>query len=475
MTHLVYWNQLLLRAAVRLACLTAVILLVPVLAFSGKAEAAAGDGELAELYSRLLQGYKEHQPLPPEPSARPTVYLTFDDGPSGLTPQVLDLLKAEGIPATFFVLGQMAERYPDTVARIVEEGHSLGNHTYNHVYKELYNNFDAFWEQTVDTERILQELTGQRPSLLRAPGGTYTNFDAFYYYYLQEAGYQVVDWNVDSGDSKRRGVPAAEIVANVKQSPLHSELIVLMHDGKGHEETVKALPEIIAYYKEQGYTFASLTEENQPVQFRIGPLKWKRNTGYDQFVRQLGQVREHNSKVVASAHSEQEQAGNKQAESGLIDKDYAHDKRQESESLPLTITWDGEPVVLNSGQYQFDNGRFAVPLTELAASWDAELEWDEVTGEAVIRSGLREAAIDPNGGIIRWTNLSESKVYHMADVQRIDGEIYVGLRMMAELFDYRIVDYTLEPDDRTVHIESNKSLGFPWKRSPDASLSQSKL
>ncbi|MNP81499.1 hypothetical protein D3C76_1798710 [compost metagenome] len=67
----------------------------------------------------------------------------------------------------------------------------------------------------------------------------------------------MVDWNVDSRDATRQGVPAEEIVAAVKKSPLKHQLTVLMHDGAGHGETVKALPEIIAYYKEQGYAFAA--------------------------------------------------------------------------------------------------------------------------------------------------------------------------------------------------------------------------
>ncbi|UVI30736.1 polysaccharide deacetylase family protein [Paenibacillus spongiae] len=206
-----------------------------------------------------------------------TVYLTFDDGPSKLTPQVLDILASNGVPATFFVLGESADRYEDTVLRIVNEGHAIGNHSYNHVYKELYEDFMGFWNQVKRTDDILTRITGKHTALLRAPGGTHTNFDASYFKYIREAGYTIFDWNMDSGDSKRRNVPAAEIVRNVKQAKLKDEIVLLMHDGSGHGESVKALPEIIRYFKDKGYQFAILTDRVKPVTFSMGPSKWKRS------------------------------------------------------------------------------------------------------------------------------------------------------------------------------------------------------
>ncbi|MCI3920090.1 polysaccharide deacetylase [Paenibacillus sp. TRM 82003] len=218
---------------------------------------------------------------------RPTVYLTFDDGPTIWTPQVLDILKEYDVPATFFTLGKLAEERPDMIRRIVSEGHALGNHTYNHKYDELYGTFTNFWEQVERTDDILRDITGQSVRLLRAPGGTATNFDAFYFYYLNKAGYHVHDWTVDSGDSKRRNVPADEIVRNVKRSKLTHEVNVLLHDGAGHEQSVKALPEIIEYYQEQGYEFAVLDERVKPVSFRVSKVKWSRSTDENAFLAML--------------------------------------------------------------------------------------------------------------------------------------------------------------------------------------------
>ncbi|TCM95771.1 peptidoglycan/xylan/chitin deacetylase (PgdA/CDA1 family) [Paenibacillus sp. BK033] len=210
-------------------------------------------------------------------AVKPTVYLTFDDGPSGKTKDVLAILKREGVKATFFMLGKEVKQYPDIARQVVKEGHAIGNHTYDHVYKELYSSFSAFAKQVMDTDDEIYKVTGVRTNLLRAPGGTFGNFDQGYYDALAKAGYIVNDWNVDSGDSARVGVPAKEIVSTVKGSRLSGKVVVLMHDSSIHGESVKALPEVIGYFKNKGYQFAVLTEQVKPIQFRLAPtLKWKR-------------------------------------------------------------------------------------------------------------------------------------------------------------------------------------------------------
>ena len=206
-----------------------------------------------------------------------TVYLTFDDGPSKLTSEVLDILKKEGIQATFFVLGEQVDEHPELLKRIVKEGHTVGNHTYDHEYKSLYNSFGEFAAQIVKTEEAMEAAAGIRTKLVRAPGGTFGNFDQSYFDAMKQAGYTMFDWNVDSGDSVRVGVPAAEIVKNIHNSKLSDKTVVLLHDSSIHGESVKALPDIIRYYKGQGYTFAPLTEAVEPVTFRLADkLKWSR-------------------------------------------------------------------------------------------------------------------------------------------------------------------------------------------------------
>ena len=209
---------------------------------------------------------------------KPIVYLTFDDGPGKYTDGILDLLKEEGILATFFVLGVQLEKYPETTKRLVSEGHSIGNHSYNHEYKEIYMDFDLFAEQYSLTNQLIVQLTDIDTRLLRAPGGTVGNFDTGYYEAVTEAGFHVFDWNVDSRDSSSRKITAEEILHEVMQSKLYDKAIVLLHDSNLSEQTYIALPQIISYYREQGYQFAPITEMTEPLTFRIAEQsKWQRD------------------------------------------------------------------------------------------------------------------------------------------------------------------------------------------------------
>lgn len=203
------------------------------------------------------------------------VYLTFDDGPSICTKDILNICKKENVKATFFVLGQQVERHLDLVKRIVRGGHAIGNHSFNHNYPELYNNFRGFWHQIKRTGESIKKIIGYEPILVRAPGGTFLNFDRQYFDLMHQAGYFVCDWHVDSGDAKRRSVLAREIIQNVKNATLLPSIVVLMHDGVGHGETVKALPKIIRYYKTNGYSFARLSPNMKPVQFKVAPKMYR--------------------------------------------------------------------------------------------------------------------------------------------------------------------------------------------------------
>lgn len=205
-------------------------------------------------------------------------YLTFDDGPDNQhTKDVLNVLQQENVKGTFFVLGKRVEHHPELVKRIVEEGHALGNHSYNHNYSELYSNFSKFWHQIKQTGAVIKKTIGYEPVLVRAPGGTFMNFDKQYFDLMNQGGYFVHDWHVDSGDSRRHNIPAKEIIKNVKASSLLPSMVVLMHDGAGHRETAKALPEIIHYYKAKGYSFEVLSPDVKPFQFKIATKKrWSR-------------------------------------------------------------------------------------------------------------------------------------------------------------------------------------------------------
>ncbi|OEF99412.1 hypothetical protein BHF71_02175 [Vulcanibacillus modesticaldus] len=243
-----------------------------------------------EIYQLLLKGERILKKRDFIVEDKPTVYLTFDDGPSYLTTKILDILKEEEVKATFFVLGQAAEQNKQIIKRIVAEGHSIGNHSYTHRYEYIYKDFFNYWQEIQMTEKVIYDITGVRTSLIRTPGGTYKNWDSFYFYYMDRAGYLVYDWNVDSGDSKRKGVLPEEIINTIKGSVRENKLIVLMHDGSGHLNTVKALPSIIHYYKSLGYQFKPLTEKVEPILLPNVASRWKRNDLFEfrnQFVRNI--------------------------------------------------------------------------------------------------------------------------------------------------------------------------------------------
>lgn len=230
------------------------------------------------------EGYIELDPT------KPIVYLTFDDGPGKYTDQVLNILKAENIKATFFILGIQAKKNPIFTKRIVEDGHTIGNHTYDHDYEKIYESFSVFAEQVVETNRIIYDLTGAKVNLFRAPGGSINNFDEGYFNAMREAGFKVFDWNIDSKDSHSRDKTKEKIIDEIKNSILHNPAIVLLHDTTTHEQSMLALPEIIEHYKALGYQFAPLTDDTPEMTFRLGSnLKWEREAVTDLHIEQFKQ------------------------------------------------------------------------------------------------------------------------------------------------------------------------------------------
>ncbi|MDY2684653.1 MAG: polysaccharide deacetylase family protein [Selenomonadaceae bacterium] len=191
-------------------------------------------------------------------------YLTFDDGPDDKnTPAVLDALKEAGIKATFYVTGAQAEAHPDVLRRIYAEGHAIGNHSYDHRYEKLYPSVDGFFREMEKTDAIIEAILGVRPLILRAPGGRIGHFTSAYEPALKAHGYVEHDWNVSSADAAPGHPVAQDFIDNISsetdgEATAHTA-IILMHSSEGHEETVKALPEIIRILKEKGYTFGVVT------------------------------------------------------------------------------------------------------------------------------------------------------------------------------------------------------------------------
>lgn len=190
------------------------------------------------------------------------VVLTFDDGPDPVwTPQVLDVLKEHDAHAVFFVTGTMASRYPDLVRRIVDEGHEIGLHTFNHPDLSLQSKDRIDWELS-QNQLAITGAAGIRTSLFRPPyssqAGAMDNASWPVTRYIGDRGYITVVNTHDSEDWRKPGVD--EIIR--RSTPEDGEGgVVLMHDSGGERhQTVKALDRMLPELKDKGYTFANLTE-----------------------------------------------------------------------------------------------------------------------------------------------------------------------------------------------------------------------
>ncbi|KGE17252.1 polysaccharide deacetylase family protein [Paenibacillus wynnii] len=187
-----------------------------------------------------------------------SVALTFDDVPDPrFTPQLLDVLRRNHVRATFFVVGSRAKKHPELVARMVREGHIIGNHSYNHPqFRKL--RMKEFKVQILRTENIIQNIAGYKPKLIRPPYGEITEQQLKW---AKSQGYKVVNWNVDSQDWK--GLPKGEVKANIL-STAGKGAIILQHGGGGQgshlEGSIQALPEVIAKMRQRGYTFVTVPQ-----------------------------------------------------------------------------------------------------------------------------------------------------------------------------------------------------------------------
>ena len=200
-----------------------------------------------------------------------TVYLTFDDGPTELTPKVLDTLKEYDIKATFFIVYRDSDTAKALYKRMIAEGHTLAVHSTTHKYKEIYQSVDTFMDDFATTANMLEDVTGVKPEIFRFPGGSINSYNRSVYIpiiaEMTRRGYTYYDWNVGSGDTSKQK-SAADIYNNVVNGVAsHQESIVLMHDLASHESTLAALSQIIKTLRDSGYTFAPLTKTVRPVSF----------------------------------------------------------------------------------------------------------------------------------------------------------------------------------------------------------------
>lgn len=204
-----------------------------------------------------------------------TIYLTFDDGPSSITPKVLDILKEEGIKATFFVLNK-SDAYNYLLKRMVDEGHSIGLHGNSHNYYSVYVSVDTYYNDITTIGAKVKNVTGIDSKIIRFIGGSSNTVSRFSPGIMTtltakvlEWGYHYYDWNVSSGDGG--GNPTQQVLYNNVVNNLGSKAtyIVLMHDYEGNNTTVNALRDIIRYGKNAGYNFDRITWDTPQIHHKI--------------------------------------------------------------------------------------------------------------------------------------------------------------------------------------------------------------
>ncbi len=187
-------------------------------------------------------------------------FLTFDDGPSEhVTMQVLDILDTYNVKATFFVLGSMCEKNGNVLKEIHARKHSIGIHSYSHIFSQLYKNEESFLNEVKMTEAVLKKNLGEDFStrLFRFPGGSFEPYKNQYIEALNEAGYVSIDWNALTGDTESKS-PTHEMLMNRLKSTVigKNNVVILMHDSDSRQSSAEVLPDVIEYLRSEGYEFA---------------------------------------------------------------------------------------------------------------------------------------------------------------------------------------------------------------------------
>ncbi len=259
-------------------------------ASNGSSAASAGSSEAVSAVSAVAQpgsrvssaasSYPDYPTQPDRPGKRPNVaYLTFDDGPTEMTPQILDILKEYDVKATFFVVHKNSEKLTSYMKRAYDEGHEIAVHSYTHNYKAIYQSADTFLADFNKTRDWICSVTGQKEPTLqfRFPGGSSISQKYLKKPVLNEILYRMGelhavhhDWNVSSGDAVNPPINKQQVLDNVmKSAGKFNEPVILMHDVVKNTGTRDALPEIIKLLRERGYTFDTISNIHQPAQHRV--------------------------------------------------------------------------------------------------------------------------------------------------------------------------------------------------------------
>ena len=200
------------------------------------------------------------------------VYLTFDDGPSKHTEEILEILDRYDVKATFFVVGKEGDASEEILQKIVEEGHTLGMHSYSHEYSEIYRSKEDFAKDFQKIREYVYEAAGIESTVYRFPGGSSNKVSDVPMEeladYLESQGVRFFDWNVSAGDGGSRELTVDMVVENcTKEIDQRKTSVILMHDSVNKSTTLEALPVIIENILAlEDTVILPITEETESVQ-----------------------------------------------------------------------------------------------------------------------------------------------------------------------------------------------------------------
>lgn len=227
-----------------------------------------GAPDYTELYPNL---YAE----PPTEFVTPdkTIYLTFDDGPSNNTLQILSILKKHDIKATFFMTGAKTDEQKAIMKKVADEGHTIGMHAYTHNYDQLYTSVESYLADMDEIYRNISDCTGTPPTIFRFPGGSINDYNRFLYKQLiaetARRGFVYYDWDVSGEDAKEGATWTSiyrSVLGGIKEMDGKSS-IILLHDAADKERTVLVTEDLILALGEKGYSFDKLQNSIAPTTF----------------------------------------------------------------------------------------------------------------------------------------------------------------------------------------------------------------
>ncbi|MGL4522143.1 MAG: polysaccharide deacetylase family protein [Bacilli bacterium] len=193
-------------------------------------------------------------------------YLTFDDGPSKYTEQIVDILTENKVGATFFPVGTNVERWPEKIDYIKEHGHYVGLHSMTHDYETLYGDASGkrYIKEMTTLRSNVQSIIGEQGNLIRSPYGSVPGIKQPFVDKIKQNDFKLWDWTIDSNDWRHKNKPN-QIVKDITSQLTQDVEVILVHE---REQTVRVLPKIIKELKAKGYTLLAYDESMHfPVNF----------------------------------------------------------------------------------------------------------------------------------------------------------------------------------------------------------------